>query len=229
MFQKNPILYKPKTFDNRELQGLIARNIIKLSFEELNTDISSYTGNLLETFFGVSALAFNTQVYIKPIMNPYSPHKYNWSIKSFGDFEMIVPLCKKCECQIITPQDSWQEHYFFIEHFNSRSNEPCTCGRKISHSHCLLCGGRKDPYRSENYNQEVTPGDDEIIKREIAKLPENEVWCHSCDHKMHIGTAENLFPDIPDLLARLKPGQMIPEGQCGCGGLLYKIRKEDEV
>ena len=50
------------------------------------------------------------------------------------------------------------------------------------------------------------------------------VSCDNCNTVWGAEELEKAFPDIPDLLKRISPGEKVPEGECpDCGTLVHRI------
>lgn len=50
--------------------------------------------------------------------------------------------------------------------------------------------------------------------------------CYNCDRDYD--SLVNQFPDIPDLLERIAPGEPVPDGECPeCGALVHEVKRHD--
>ena len=52
--------------------------------------------------------------------------------------------------------------------------------------------------------------------------------CDNCSKEWSTHDLEVKFPDIPDLLKRIEPGDAVPSGECpSCGALVYPLTYEE--
>lgn len=225
MYNQDNILYTPKVFKRNDLKDLITRNLAHLTLEQLSIPFQTYQSII--SLFGIECIMLGDNVYIKPATFYRECCEHSFMEKCFGKFDIKKALPNECTCKIFIDeakiQDSLiRELMFFME----SASKSCRCGRKINHYHCLICGNRTSYNKPLfNFKHDTIVVADTLLDDALKKL-EGRLYCSNCVERTFSEDIEITLHQIPALLSRIKPGQVLPEGQCTCGGLLYKNEKD---
>ena len=266
-------IISPKRYSFGDLKQILMEGIKSLSPDDILTRIEAGDGgydnfSVIEMLYGVRGFYsdFEDIFYVKPL-SKYSEGK---SFGPFGKFDTVNIHKDKCGCPELYV--GFDAEDFFHVWVASNAKDPCLCGYRISHNHCILCGGIIDA-RKRNKElkkfaeipeseieklhckecgifldersktkcircgaprvffteyQQIEP-DQDYVKHHIESTKAWMCFCPQCETFVNSKDIRNMFPNIPNLADRVKPGHIIPIGECpACKRLLYPSDSEDK-